>query len=86
MSAPTTPPLPLAEVTRRAIEILSRELGPADAARFVNQFSVGSGDYTAERAGLFGHLTLAEIVGEIRGQLKPNEPLSDRTQGGDAGK
>ena len=80
MSASTT--LPLAEVTRRAIEILSRELGPADAARFVNQFSVGSGDYTMERAGLFGHLTLAEIVAEMRGRAVPNEPPSNRTQAG----
>lgn len=80
MSASTT--LPLAEVTRRAIEVLSRELGPADAARFVNQFSVGSGDYTAEREGLFGHLTLAEIVAEIRGRAAPNDPPSDQTQGG----
>ena len=79
MSASTTPPLPLAEVTRRAIEVLSRELGPADAARFVNQFSVGSGDYTADRAGLFGHLTLAEIVGEIRGRPGPEGDPSDRT-------
>ena len=32
---------PLAEVTSRAIEILSRELGPADAIRFINQFTNG---------------------------------------------
>jgi hypothetical protein len=82
MSTSVTPPLPLAEVTRRAIEVLSRELGPADAARFVNQFSVGSGDYTAERERLLGHLTLAEIVAEIRGRSGPNESMSTPPSGG----
>lgn len=74
MSASAIPPLPLAEVTRRAIEVLSRELGPADTARFINQFSNGSGDYTAERAGLLGNLTLAEIVAEIKRAAAPNQP------------
>jgi hypothetical protein len=82
MSASAVPPLPLAEVTRRAIEVLARELGPADAVRFINQFSVGSGDYTAERAGLFGHLTLGEIVAEIRRSAAPDQPPPAATQGG----
>ncbi len=49
---------PLAEVTRRAIEVLTRELGSADTLRFVNQFTTGLGDYTAEREHLFGEETL----------------------------
>ena len=56
---------PLAEVTRKAIEVLSRELGPADTLRFVNQFTTGFGDYTAERDALFGQETLDDIVAEI---------------------
>ena len=55
---------PLAEVTRRAIEVLTRELEPADMARFVNQFTTGSGDYTAERLALFADKTLDQIVAE----------------------
>lgn len=35
---------PLAELTSRAIEVLSRELGPCDAIRFLNQFTSGRGD------------------------------------------
>lgn len=62
----TVQPKPLAEVTRQAIEVLARELGAADAARFVNQFSTGYGDYTAERDALFGQKTLEEIVAEIK--------------------
>lgn len=58
---------PLAELTSRAIELLSRELGAADTIRFVNQFTIGHGDYTAERASLFGSMTLDEIIAQIKG-------------------
>ena len=57
---------PLSELTQRAIEILSRELGAADTIRFINQFTTGSGDYTAERDALFENATLAQIVAEIK--------------------
>lgn len=66
MNTAAVPPLPLAEVTRRAIQVLSRELGAADAARFVGQFSAGLGDYTAERDELFAGLTLDQLTAEIR--------------------
>ena len=60
------PQLPLAEVTRRALDVLARELGPADTARFVMQFSGGSGDYTADRVALFAGRTVAELAADIR--------------------
>jgi hypothetical protein len=66
---------PLAEVTRRAIEILSRELGTADTLRFMNQFSTGAGDYTAERDALFENATLEQILAEI----KSREPRTAKT-------
>ena len=57
---------PLAEVTQRAIAILTRELGVTDTLRFVNQFTTGLGDYTAERAQLFAEDTLEKILGAIK--------------------
>ncbi len=62
---------PLAEITRRAIELPSREMGAADTIRFVNQFTTGHGDYSAEREALFGHLTLDQILDDI--ETKPSE-------------
>jgi hypothetical protein len=59
---------PLADVTRRAIEVLTRELGTADTLRFVNQFTTGLGDYTAEREQLLGEETLDQILGAIKAQ------------------
>lgn len=71
----TPQPLPLAEVTRRAIEILSRELGPVDTIRFIGQYTSGSGDYTAEREKLFAGLTREQIVAEIRAR-RPAPPAA----------
>jgi hypothetical protein len=62
----TVPTRPLAEVTRRAIEVLTRELGPADTLRFINQFTMGLGDYTAEREQLFGGATLEQVLQDIK--------------------
>jgi len=59
---------PLAEITQTAIHLLCREMGVVSTARFLNQFSVGYGNYTAERDQLFGQLTVEEIAGEIRRQ------------------
>jgi hypothetical protein len=57
---------PLTDVTRRAIEVLVRELGAADTLRFVNQFTTGLGDYTAEREQLFAEETLEQIIAAIK--------------------
>ena len=43
----------------------AREMGPADAARFINQVTAGSGDYTEERKELFKDLTVEDIVRQI---------------------
>ena len=63
------PPLPLAEVTRGAIGLLAWELGPVDAARFVAQFSGGSGDYTVDRVALFAGRSVAELAADIRASV-----------------
>ena len=57
---------PLAEITQRAIEVLSRELGTADTLRFINQFMIGHGDYVSERDALFAGDTLEQIISDIK--------------------
>ena len=44
---------PLNEITRQAIDLLSKEMGIADTVRFLNQFTTGYADYTEEREALF---------------------------------
>jgi hypothetical protein len=57
---------PLTEITSQAIQSLCKEIGSVNTARFINQFTIGYGDYTKERDLLFAHKTLDEIVSEIK--------------------
>jgi hypothetical protein len=58
-------PKPLSQITQEAIAILMREIGVANTLRFLNQFSVGYGNYTEEREALFKDLTLGEILQQM---------------------
>ena len=62
----TTTAMPLAEITRSAIHLLCQEIGVVNTARFLNQFTLGYGNYTDERDQLFGHLTVNEIAAQIK--------------------
>lgn len=57
---------PLAEITQEAINVLYQKLGVVNTIRFINQFTIGYGDYTKEREELFGDKSLDEIVAEIK--------------------
>ena len=61
---------PLAEVNQKATEILVREMGVVDTQRFLSQFRVGSGDYTAERRPWLDDLPLEQIVAEIKAKRR----------------
>jgi hypothetical protein len=50
----------------KGVEALRRELGPRAFVLFLRQFVKPSGDYTAERAALIGHLTVDEISERIK--------------------
>jgi hypothetical protein len=57
--------MPIAEVTATAIALLCKEIGVVNTARFINHFSNGYGNYTAERDDLLGNPTVGELVKEI---------------------
>jgi hypothetical protein len=56
---------PLSRVNEEAIRLLTKELGVADTARFIRQFTTGTGDYTVERRERFAETSLDEILEEI---------------------
>ena len=56
------PARPLSEITEEGIRLLVREMGAADAARFISQFTTGFGDHTKERKELFKGLTIEDVV------------------------
>jgi hypothetical protein len=61
----------LADINSQAYELLFRELGPVDAVRFLNQFHLGSGNYTEERRAWAEKLTVDDIARQIKQLRSP---------------
>jgi len=57
----TTEPLTLYEIRTVGFEALLRELGPAGAIRFLQQYESGQGDYTRNRKKLLPKKSVREI-------------------------
>lgn len=55
-----------AEIRRKGIEALSRELGVVGMARFLQQLEPGHGDYTAERDSWLPDGDVRALAAEIR--------------------
>lgn len=60
----------LDDLNEEAIRVLTRELGVANTARFIRQFTTGTGDYTEERRELFANQSLDDILKLIRERRK----------------
>ena len=56
----------LPELRRRGFEALVRELGAANAVRFLHLYGIGHGDYTRDRGQWLSGLTIEQIEEEIR--------------------
>ncbi|NBB85028.1 MAG: hypothetical protein GVY12_02235 [Bacteroidetes bacterium] len=61
---------PLDEVNEEAVRVLTRELGVANTARLLRQFTTGSGNYTEERKELFEDQSLDDLLELIRERRK----------------
>lgn len=64
----TTEPLTLYEIRTVGFEVLLRELGPAGAIRFLQQYESGQGDYTRNRKKLLPKKSVREIGKQIMKQ------------------
>jgi hypothetical protein len=56
----------LEEIRLMGLKALSRDLGPVGLVRFLQQFEMGYGDYTAERHRWLGERTVQDLVQEIK--------------------
>lgn len=65
----TTSTRSLQELTRSTIQLLCREIGVINTARFLSQFTVGHGNYAEEHDQLIGHWTVDDIVADIHRRL-----------------
>ncbi len=57
--------LSLYEIRTLGFEALLRELGPAGAIRFIQQYETGHGDYTRDRHKILPKKSVREIGKEI---------------------
>lgn len=57
---------PLSDITKQAIDVLTKEIGLVDTVRFLNQFTTGYGNYTEERDALFKDITFDEILATVK--------------------
>jgi hypothetical protein len=61
----TTENLTLYEIRAIGFDALVRELGPAGAIRFIQQYESGHGDYTRDRKKLLSKKSVSEIGRQI---------------------
>ncbi len=61
---------PVSEINRQATHILFKEMGGVDTIRFLNQFSVGQGDYTKERDSWLNGISMNDAIAEIKAGKK----------------
>ncbi len=61
---------PISEINRRATHILFTEMGVVDTIRFMNQFSIGQGDYTKDREKWLGDISLDNAISQIKAERK----------------
>ena len=57
---------PVSEISRRATHILFKEMGVVDTIRFLNQFSLGQGDYTKERDNWLDDISMDDAIAQIK--------------------
>jgi hypothetical protein len=57
---------PVSEVNRKATHILFKQMGIVDTFKYLNQFTLGHGDYTKERETWLKDLSLEDIVSGVK--------------------
>jgi len=60
----------ISEINQKATRVLFEKMGIVDTFKFLNQFTLGSGDYTKERDDLFKNYTLNDIITDIKKKRK----------------
>ena len=65
---------PISVISRRATHILFKEMGVVDTIRFLNQFSVGQGDYTKEREKWLGDISMDDAITQIKAERNKAQP------------
>jgi hypothetical protein len=75
----SAPPKTLAQINHEALRLLYTQLGVVDTIRFINQFTLGHGDYTKQRQELLQDWTLDDIFEALETRPKPKRNISAPT-------
>jgi len=65
-----TKTMTLDQVRTKGLRALSRELGPYNYLRFLQQFEKGSGNYTKERERLLSRWTVGDIAQALKSKRR----------------
>lgn len=66
----------ISEINREATHILFKEMGVVETIRFLNQFSVGQGDYTKDRSEWLDKITIDDAIAKIKSTKKAAQPVA----------
>ena len=69
---------PISEISRRATHILFKEMGVVDTIRFLNQYSIGHGDYTKERKKWLVDISMDDAITQIKAERNKAQPCAGR--------
>jgi len=58
------------QIRSAGLAVLSKALGPTGMARFIQQFDLGTGDYTQDRSHWLAQMSLGEIFSGINNMRK----------------
>lgn len=61
------------QIQKAGLAILARELGPVGLIRFLQQYELGTGDYTIERRQWLDALTADDVIRLIQDQEEDEE-------------
>lgn len=61
------------QIRKRGLEALAKALGPVGMVRFMQQFEMGSGNYTRDREQQLKGVTVHDVVEEIKSHRAERE-------------
>lgn len=60
----------ISQISYRATRILFEKMGVVDTIRFLNQFSIGQGDYTKDREKWLRDISLDDVIAQMKLEKK----------------
>ncbi len=65
------------QIRNAGLEALIKSLGPTGMARFIQQYDMGTGDYTKDRSNWLDQMSLDDVVSGIS-KMRRVEPSAEK--------